>query len=167
MLESDFLSVPIGDRDIASPTETFLKTKSFDVVVFSLLLSYLPLSQQRLECCCRAHRLLRLHGLLLVIVPDSSHQNKHVAMMKDWKTCIEAIGFHRWKYYKDTHLHCMAFRKTQPRSDYNELLEKSCYCLYIPQDRNSKHVKQSETRNAQEIIETFSQMPFYDQSDDK
>lgn len=32
--------------------------------------------------------------------------------MKNWKTRIEALGFHRWKYDKEIHLHCMAFRKT-------------------------------------------------------
>ena len=32
-------------------------------------------------------------------------------MIKSWKTAIETIGFARWKYHKDTHTHCMAFRK--------------------------------------------------------
>lgn len=67
----------------------------YDVVVFSLLLSYLPCTTQRLTCCINAHRVLQLHGLLLVVSPDSSHQNKHAALMVKWKQCIEAIGFHR------------------------------------------------------------------------
>lgn len=67
----------------------------YDVVVFSLLLSYLPCTKQRLTCCINAHRVLQLHGLLLIVSPDSSHQNKHAALMVKWKQCIEAIGFHR------------------------------------------------------------------------
>ena len=67
----------------------------YDVVVFSLLLSYLPCTTQRLTCCVNAHRVLRLHGVLLVISPDSSHQNRHAALMVGWKHCIEAVGFHR------------------------------------------------------------------------
>lgn len=84
---------------------------SFDVVVFCLLLSYFPHPEQRLKCCFNAHKILRLHGLLLVVTPDSSHQNKHAAMMKEWKAGIEGLGFCRWKYSKEEHLHCMAFRK--------------------------------------------------------
>ena len=66
-----------------------------DYYVFSLLLSYMPCTTQHLTCCINAHRVLQLHGLLLVVSPDSSHQNKHAALMVNWKQCIEAIGFHR------------------------------------------------------------------------
>ena len=31
--------------------------------------------------------------------------------MKSWKRAIESLGFKRWKYVKQEHLHCMAFRK--------------------------------------------------------
>lgn len=85
--------------------------QSFDVVVFCLLLSYFPHPAQRLKCCLNAHRILRIHGLLLVVTPDSSHQNKHAALMRQWKSGIEGLGFSRWKYRKEQHLHCMAFRK--------------------------------------------------------
>lgn len=170
MLECDFLSVSISDETPStvcspSPAVTTLRTDHFDVVVFSLLLSYLPVPQQRLECCCRAHRVLKLHGILLVITPDSSHQNKHAVMMKDWKTCIEAIGFHRWKYLKDTHLHCMAFRKTQvTQHDYCQLEEIS-HLLYIVQD---KHRKSTQSADHSEPVQgTFlSHLPFYNDNDD-
>ena len=74
---------------------TQLHGDSYDVVVFSLLLSYLPSTSQRMSCCVNAHRVLRLHGLLLIVTPDSSHQNRHAALMVGWRTCIEALGFHR------------------------------------------------------------------------
>ncbi len=108
-----------------------------DIVVFSLLLSYFPLPQSRMECCIRAHKLLKIHGLLLIVTPDSSHQNKHAVMMKSWKMCIEYIGFHRWKYVKHRHLHCMAFRKTSSTlADYGTMISNSCQ-LSIPQDKVS------------------------------
>lgn len=92
------------------PSLTF-QEQSFDVVVFCLLLSYFPHPAQRLKCCLNAHKILRTHGLLLIVTPDSSHQNRHAVLMKQWKSAIEGLGFNRWKYEKKQHLHCMAFRK--------------------------------------------------------
>lgn len=118
-----------------SPTSSLIRG-SYQVVVFSLFLSYLPECRQRLRCCVRAHELLCVHGLLLVVTPDSSHQNRHVAMMRSWKTSIEAIGFHRYRYTKQTHLHCMAFRKTSAHTRTLDSLDQSLWDgLYIPQDR--------------------------------
>ena len=103
--------------------------QSFDVVVFCLLLSYFPHPEQRLKCCFNAHKILHLHGLLLVITPDSSHQNKHAVMMKQWKAGIEGLGFSRWKYSKEEHLHCMAFCKVT-----NITRDSASDSLSIPQD---------------------------------
>ena len=141
-----------------------LQAESFDVVVFSLLLSYLPCTQQRLQCCINAHRVLRPHGLLLVVTPDSSHQNRHAGMMKSWKECIEAIGFHRWKYVKDTHLHCMAFRKTRHMQAYLTLSE-SHPMLFIPQDSHEPDsvVDTDLSKGAlskQDVTETLQELPF-------
>lgn len=105
--------------------------QSFDVVVFCLLLSYLPHPAQRLKCCFNAHKILRMHGLLLVITPDSSHQNRHAALMKQWKSGIEGLGFSRWKYSKEEHLHCMAFRKV---TSVTCMREDDDHQLTIPQD---------------------------------
>lgn len=146
-------------------TITALQSESFDVVVFSLLLSFLPLPQYRLEFCCRAHRLLILHGLLLIITPDSSHQNKHATMMKDWKMAIETIGFHRWKYFKDTHLHCMAFRKTSAsRLSYESIIENENYHLHIPQDKQCRSGPKLPTLIDSLQSNYLSQLPFYNQS---
>ena len=109
---------------------------AYQVVVFSLFLSYLPRPRQRLECCVKAHQLLRPHGLLLVVTPDSSHQNRRVDMMKSWKASLEKIGFHRCKYSKLTHLHCMAFRKVTMETVGLDRLEQVVWeGLYIPQDK--------------------------------
>lgn len=122
-----------GTKEVLSCRHAGLtfQEQSFDLVVFCLLLSYFPHPAQRLRCCFNAHKILRTHGLLLVVTPDSSHQNKHAPLMKQWKSGIEGLGFSRWKYSKEEHLHCMAFRKvtnvTSPcKEDDSQLL--------IPQD---------------------------------
>ena len=133
VLQCDFLSVNInaGAADAKSFT---MHPASFDVVVFSLLLSYFPSTRQRMLCCINAHKLLKMHGILLVVTADSSHQNRHVDMMKSWKSGIESVGFHRWKYEKQTHLHCMGFRKTRVLTDYDACLSKYHDKLFISQD---------------------------------
>ena len=167
MLECDFLSVPIHDKTDHIPRapsplkQKILYAENYDIVVFSLLLSYLPLPQQRLKCCIRAHRLLRLHGLLLLITPDSSHQNKHAPMMKAWKFCIESIGFHRWKYFKDTHLHCVAFRKITAIQPDCEKLMQAPYQLYIPQDKHAIEVSSTDSDSSD--INFLSHLPFFEQ----
>lgn len=127
---------------LSPPTLRQLPIGWYDVVVFSLLLSYMPSTEQRLLCCINAHKALRLHGLLLIITPDSSHQNKHAEMMKSWKHCIEELGFHRWRYIKATHLHCMAFRKVRICVHY-ALVSSNHPMLYIPQDFQVTKVSQS------------------------
>ena len=108
------------------------------MVAFCLLLSYLPAKEQRWQCCLKAHQLLKVNGLLIIITPDSSHQNKNMPMIKSWKAAIESIGFLRWKYHKDNHTHCMAFRKKTscPLADNEN--EKAEVCpqemLYIHQE---------------------------------
>ena len=88
VIKCDFLSVPLLKQDVSSSPSTpsnptgsglILYESSHDVVVFSLLLSYFPCSSQRLRCCHKAHSLLRVHGLLLIITPDSSHLKQDVS----------------------------------------------------------------------------------------
>ena len=147
-----------------------LYESSHDVVVFSLLLSYFPCSSQRLRCCHKAHSLLRVHGLLLIITPDSSHQNKHTDMMKSWRAAIESIGFHRCVYHKSQHLHCMAFRKTHPSSEFSSLLKDYRQSLYIPQDLNTisqqpsndSLSKEESKSKAATVQADFSELPRMD-----
>lgn len=121
-----------------------LPEESFDVVLFSLLLEYLPSPEPRWLCCNNAHKLLKLNGLLLIITPDSKHVNHNAHQMKSWKMAIEFIGFRRWRYVKLKHLHCMAFRKTQTKKPYcskcnsSDLVKNNWRdMLYIPQDSNT------------------------------
>ena len=177
----DFLNVTISDdkrkTQVVGDHLDYIKAASYDIAVFSLLLSYLPSTEQRLKCCINAHKALCLHGLLLIITPDSSHQNRHAGMMKAWKQCIESIGFHRWRYVKDTHLHCMAFRKTRVSVDYDVSLSTH-HLLYIPQDNNEESdtciledlqttSQQQTADNAGSVCSTqFDvELPFHDNND--
>lgn len=140
-----------------------LPSEMFHVVVFSLLLSYFPSAIQRWECCRKAYQLLRPNGLLLIITPDSSHQNKNAAMMKSWKTGIESLGFVRWKYEKQTHLHCMAFRKVAPCHSCNRS-NGDAEMMYIPQDFQEEEVEDCfvDWRSEEDdsvIMECFSELP--------
>jgi hypothetical protein len=136
VLQCDFLNVKIEPVTIPNePEQVQFFKESFDIVVFSLLLSYFPSPRQRLKCCINAFHLLKLHGVLLIITPDSSHQNKNMAMVKSWQWALEEIGLNRWKYTKLRHLHCMGFRKSRvhdlpPSVDVEELAAS----VYIPQD---------------------------------
>lgn len=128
---SEFLTSPV----------TILPEASFHVVVFSLLLEYLPSPHQRWTCCRKAHQLLMLDGLLLIVSPDSHHQQRNAPMMSSWKVAIEAMGFTRWRYVKQEHLHCMAFRKSKAHSVAEE---KYSDMLYIPQDSYAKSGEEGE-----------------------
>lgn len=92
-------------------TIAHLEEGFYDVVVFCLLLEYIPSPKQRHLCCQKAYNLLRLNGILCIITPDSKHQNANVHLYKLWKITLGYLGFSRTKYEKRTHFHGMVFRK--------------------------------------------------------
>jgi len=110
--------------------------ESCHVVVFSLLLEYLPTSQQRVACCQTAWRLLVVDGLLLVVTPDSRRQHRNQRFTRDWRNAIESIGFTRWRYEKLQHLHCMAFCRLAEDDCRLGHLDSSDRILCIPQDED-------------------------------
>ncbi|CAG2199157.1 BMT2 [Mytilus edulis] len=120
-------------QNLKSPV-TELPKNSFHVIVFSLLLEYLPSPDQRWTCCLKANELLDTNGLLLIITPDSHKQHRNAAMIKSWKEAIESIGFKQWRYVKLEHLHCLAFRKSAKTEELSVDLNFPSGMLYIPQD---------------------------------
>ncbi|XP_048864572.1 S-adenosylmethionine sensor upstream of mTORC1 isoform X2 [Brienomyrus brachyistius] len=141
-------------QQLRSPIDA-LPAQLFHVVVFSLLLSYFPSPYQRWICCKKAHELLALHGLLLVITPDSSQPNRHALMMRSWRVAVESLGFKRCKYVKFSHMHLMAFRKVSAETTSDLVSQNYPEMLYIPQDFN----------NAEEEEGGFSDMPTPGRSD--
>lgn len=149
MYKCDFLNLQLqqplqlaGDaveaflRQLQNPIDS-LPAQLFHVVVFSLLLSYFPSPYQRWICCKKAHELLELHGLLLIITPDSSHQNRHALMMRSWRVAVESLGFKRYKYVKYSHMHLIAFRKVCVATTSDLVSRNYPEMLYIPQDFHS------------------------------
>lgn len=153
VFKCDFLSVKAGDTLIVSDEKLNELPKSyFDIVVFSLLLEYLPSSRQRLVCCEKAYELLKSEGLLIVITPDSNHVGANAKYMKSWRYVLAKMGFSRIKYEKLPHVHCMAFRKAINKAvtcrwaelhKYQQLFEE----IYIPQDfkvSNEEYINKHE-----------------------
>lgn len=119
VIECDFLNVEVnaGNMDSdASPVDTAdkltsLRENTYDAIVFSLLLEYMPASEQRICCCEKAYRLLKNEGILIIITPDSKHVGANAKLMKTWRYALALMGFSRVKYEKLEHITCMVFRK--------------------------------------------------------
>ncbi|XP_069484007.1 S-adenosylmethionine sensor upstream of mTORC1 isoform X2 [Ambystoma mexicanum] len=153
-------------KQLKNPIDS-LPGELFHVVVFSLLLTYFPSPYQRWICCKKAHELLALNGLLLVITPDSSNQNRHALMMKSWKIAIESLGFRRLKYSKFSHMHLLAFRKISLQTTSDLVSRNYPEMLYIPQDFNNleddeyaelPYYARSEVEDEQ-LAYTFMELP--------
>ncbi|XP_078272804.1 S-adenosylmethionine sensor upstream of mTORC1 isoform X2 [Rhinoraja longicauda] len=140
-------------KQLRSPIDS-LPGELFHIVVFSLLLSYFPAPYQRWICCKKAHELLALHGLLLIITPDSSHQNRHAYMIKSWKTAIESLGFKRYKYVKFSHMHLLAFRKISLQTTSDLVSRNYPEMLFIPQDFNNVDEEDCSETNCQDRSES-------------
>jgi len=177
-----------SDRDIDSYFESLQRPESREiisldsfvseschVVVFSLLLEYLPTSQQRVACCRTAWTLLVVDGLLLIVTPDSRQQHRNGRFTRDWRKAIESIGFARCRYEKLQHLHCMAFRKLatdncQPQQpdivdcalsiaqDQDRAADVDTLCdmsSYVAQKDTAEDVRDSETYLRSELLDTL------------
>ncbi|XP_063852391.1 S-adenosylmethionine sensor upstream of mTORC1-like [Scylla paramamosain] len=75
---------------------TSLPASSFEVIIMSLVLEYLPSPVQRRDCCERAWRLLTPGGLLAIVTPDSKHigANSHIYQL--WRVTLASLGFGRF-----------------------------------------------------------------------
>lgn len=114
VIECDFLNVDVThepDTMNCDHKMTALHENSYDAIVFSLLLEYLPASEQRICCCEKAYRLLKREGILIIITPDSKHVGANAKLMKTWRYTMALMGFNRVKYEKLEHITCMVFRK--------------------------------------------------------
>ncbi|KAL4227131.1 hypothetical protein ACF0H5_015104 [Mactra antiquata] len=150
-------------NNLKDPVE-WLPRECFHVVVFSLLLEYFPAPYQRWVSCQKAHELLMYNGILVIVTPDSSHQNRNAGMMKSWKVAIESLGFKRWRYVKQEHLHCMVFRKvaiTEEEKKESFLRGITADMLYIPQDFHDIPVDYSAVSDSNSYSGSFEDEQFY------
>lgn len=110
----DFLKMPLSNENEISFVESklvALPNKYFDVVVFSLVLEYLPTSNQRMDLCRNAYEVLKFEGILIIITPDSKHIGANARLMKNWRYTLSLMGFSRINITKLAHITCMVFRK--------------------------------------------------------
>lgn len=151
VLKCDFLDVEICEKLlIENGVVKQLKTHSYDVIVFSLLLEYLPSTNQRLKCCLNAYNLLKYEGILIIITPDSNHVGSNAKVIKSWRYVLAKHGFTRVKYEKLPYLHCMVFRKAllkEVAQRWAELHASEAFFeeIYIPQDFRNDHRKKSDS----------------------
>lgn len=152
--ECDFLNAEVVDDSQINAKESKhrkidkLPRNSFDAVVFSLLLEYLPTSEQRLKCCEKAYDLLRSEGVLIIITPDSKHVGANAKLMKTWRYALGLMGFGRVKYEKLEHISCMVFRKCFDGEVSRRWarMHKESYMdfkIEIPQDSNAHYESES------------------------
>lgn len=113
VFKCDFINVSVDANFVYESNRIQqLQVEYYDVIVFSLLLEYLPSPEQRLLACEKAYSLLKTEGILIIITPDSKHVGANSKFMKSWRFVLSKIGFSRIKYEKLPYLHCMAFRKS-------------------------------------------------------
>ena len=141
MLKCDFLRVPI--REAGEPVVIKTKEKSkdnpgsirevdslkengFDVVIFCLLLEYLPSPWLRYKACQRARKLLKTNGLLLIATPDSSRNHaKNEIQMKSWRLAFSKMGMLRIYIENQKHLRFLGFVKVDQENFGNICKEES------------------------------------------
>lgn len=180
----DFLNLAITEqRDTPLNSNERIRqlpAASFDVVIFSLLLEYLPSCKQRYVCCSKASQLLVPGGLLCIITPDSKHATANSDVMKKWRYAMAYENFLRIQYDKLPHLHCMVFRKCFHSSLSRQWLTSSLaselkkgksfshtpeQLMVIPQDFHSytEHDKEcviNDTRDDDETVASiFANLP--------
>jgi hypothetical protein len=178
----DFLNLSVAETEesmiLKDRSVVKLPAAACDVVVFSLLLEYLPSPKQRYLCVYKAYKLLKPEGLLFIVTPDSKHSSANAPLMKNWRITLAQLGFSLSYYEKLPHLHCMAYRK----DIHQEVAKHWAYCklckisdvetseeLYIPQDfqemQDKYNVPSTKTeRTSQDnaaLVQMFSQLPYY------
>ncbi|XP_023296892.2 S-adenosylmethionine sensor upstream of mTORC1 [Lucilia cuprina] len=114
VLKGDFLNIQVenvAETKLSNNEVITLPKNTYECVIFSLLLEYIPSSELRIECCRKAYDLLKFEGILVIITPDSQHVGKNAAIMKNWRYTLGTLGFTRIKFEKLPHITCMVYRK--------------------------------------------------------
>uniref|UniRef100_A0A1A9WJZ4 S-adenosylmethionine sensor upstream of mTORC1 n=1 Tax=Glossina brevipalpis TaxID=37001 RepID=A0A1A9WJZ4_9MUSC len=153
VLQGDFLNIQIKSMKnpkvgLENNVVNYLPAMYYECVIFSLLLEYMPTSEQRINCCCKAYELLKSEGILVIITPDSDHVGKNAALMKNWRYTLGCLGFMRIRFEKLPHITCLVFRKAIDSRvpERWSILHKESYMdlsIEIPQDSKTKKVAAS------------------------
>jgi len=146
VFKCDFLSVAIGAETIILNDATFFdggkRVKEFEksslkCVVFCYLLSYIPDPALRLQACIKGLKLLSVGGVLLLLTPDSSSQQKHYLFIRNIITGFAAIGAKKIRYRKEKHYHALVFMKISEIGESDINVEEISKNFWIPHDRHT------------------------------
>jgi len=122
----DFLSVELAANTVIEECNHKAEVKSLErggyhVVIFCLLLEYLPSPALRLQAVEKAVGALKEGGLLCIVTPDSCHQARNSEQLSSWKLGLGLLGFSKVTYTKAKHFHGLVYRK--PSSLQMELVK--------------------------------------------
>jgi 25S rRNA (adenine2142-N1)-methyltransferase len=181
VIQCDFLSLKVDKKKFFSQDKTILSElpkNSFDAVIFSLFLEYLPCPKQRYLCCKKAYNLLINGGILFIVTPDSKHEGANTKIINvSWKIILAKLGFMRIHYEKLRHIHCLVFRKCFDkdiplqkinwRKISNDAKLISLKQIFIPQDFHQLKLKnycpdtnlKAFKYNDKELITLFNELP--------
>ncbi|XP_018022163.1 S-adenosylmethionine sensor upstream of mTORC1 [Hyalella azteca] len=101
---------PSSDCD-STPTIERLPCESFDAVVFSLMLDYIPCPEARLECCRKASELLKPGGLLLIVTPSCSAGMLNPLLFKYFHWHLAKLGLKKHVSKKTSGFRTFSYRK--------------------------------------------------------
>lgn len=147
---------------LRAPQPPLISSHSFDALIFSLVLDYLPTCRQRLSACRIAHELLVCLGLLLIIEPDSSLRANRE---KSWRQALESIGFGLVSYTKVANLHCLAFRRIRSNCQTtDDEFERIAQLFNIPQDDLNDDDDDDEEIEQKSVVvidqDLFNELPY-------
>jgi len=166
--QCDFLKVKVGDSTIIHPPTkgsheppandpayelpktslnvskvSQLKKEHYDVVIFSYLLSYLPLPAIRRDCCAKAYELLKPGGILVIMSPDPEVTSDNAFIFMCWRVTLARLGFHKVLYKKCDYFHGNVYRKALCKE---VLEEKSDRYLYAAEERQKHYETVAEKK---------------------
>ena len=163
VLKCDFLRVPINKLDQISVTTTSeneidsvvcLKENGFDVVIFCLLLEYLPSPRLRYKACLRAKRLLKTNGLLLIVTPDSSRNHaKNELQMKSWRLACANMGMLRIYIENQKHLRFLGFVKVDQKM-FGNICSEEAEKIKSKMSQNRAISGEHHTSSSQHLFES-------------
>lgn len=94
-----------------------LRTSAFNVVILSLVLTYVPTPEKRFQMIMNARKCLKAtpgDGLLLIVEPHGFDKTKENIVAKTWQKTIETVGFRALVNSKTGDgLHVLVFETTE------------------------------------------------------
>ena len=117
--QADFLDVPIHDSppEKLDPSKLQLVKNSFDAVVSSYVMTYLPCPEMRLKKCQKIYELLKPNGLYVIATPGESQKK----VLFKWERALKWLGFYKDTSFSQRAYYIFSMRK-HPLPDFSRLL---------------------------------------------